>query len=187
VLPTIFPTSDSQEFAVGLADTVGIESPPPKGLSDKATTFAALDTFAGDTFFTPGITHRLVILFTDGETAPYFIGDLRQALRQPPKVSIVVVHLWRSGERIYHGRKADADYRPDPRSGRLVAALATALGGRVVDEGQTAHAASAARSLLGPAHLTKVGVGLHVEALSSWLVAASALPLLFLLWRRNVA
>jgi len=187
VLPTIFPTTDSQEFAVALADTVGIDEPPPKGLSDKATTFAALDTFAGDAFFSPGIPHRLVILFTDGETAPYFVGDLRQALRQRPKVSIVIVHVWRPGERIYHGRKADPDYRPDPRSGRLVATLAAALGGRAFGEGRTAQVASAAKRLLGPARLTEVGVGLHVSPLAGWLVAASAVPLLALIWRRNVA
>lgn len=187
VLPTIFPTTDPQEFAVALANTVGIDEPPPKGLSDKATTFAALDTFAGDTFFSPGVLHRLVILFTDGETAPYFVGDLRQALRQRPKVSIVVVHVWRGRERIYHGRKADPDYRPDPRSGRLVAALAAALGGRAFGEGQTAQVAAAAKRLLGPAHLTEVGIGLHVSPLAGWLVAASAVPLLALIWRRNVA
>src|SRR5262249_22725551 len=84
VLPTIFPSTSQQEFAAALADTIDIDAPPPKGLSDRATTFAALDTFAGTNFFSPGIPHRLVILFTDGETDPYFTGDLKQALGTAP-------------------------------------------------------------------------------------------------------
>jgi hypothetical protein len=186
VLPNVFPTPDQQEFSTALTDTVGIDDPPPKGLSDKATTFAALDTFAGNTFFTPGIAHRLVILFTDGETAPYFTGDLRLALRGRPHTSFLVVHVWRSGERIFHGRKVDPDYRSDARSGRAVATLAAALGGRSFGEGQVEATAAAARQMLGTGTMARLGVGLHVVALSEWLVLAAAVPLLLLLWRRNL-
>lgn len=186
VLPNIFPTVDQQEFASALTDTVGIDEPPPKGLSDKATTFAALDTFAGTTFFSPGIPHRLVILFTDGETAPYFSGDLRLALRGRPHTSFLIVHVWRSGERIYLGRKTDPDYRPDPRSGKAVASLAAVLGGRAIGEDRVAQTAAAARQLLGPGTVAPLGVGLHVVALADWLVLAAAVPVLLLLWRRNV-
>jgi hypothetical protein len=186
VLPNIFPTTDQQEFANALAETVGIDEPPPKGLSDKATTFAALDTFAGTNFFSPGIAHRLVVLFTDGESAPYFAGDLRQTLQTPPRTSFVVVHVWRAGERIYRGRKPDPDYRPDPRSGRAVSALVAAVGGRAVSEGNPAPAVSAARRLLGPGTVARIGVGLHVVALAPWLVLVSLVPLLALLWRRNI-
>lgn len=187
VLPTIFPTADQQEFASALAATVGIDAPPPKGLSDKATTFAALDTFAGDTFFSPGVPHRLVILFTDGETAPYFTGDLRLALNTRPRTSFLVVHVWRAGERIYHGRKVDPDYRTDPRSGRAVSSLAAAVGGRALPEGQVAATVAAARQLLGKGTVARLGVGPHVVALAGWLVLAAAVPVLLLLWRRNVA
>jgi hypothetical protein len=186
VLPNVFPTTDQQEFAAGLADTIGIDAPPPKGLSDRATTFAALDTFAGTNFFSPGIRHRLVVLFTDGETTPYFAGDLQQALRQPPVTSLVVVHVWRAGERIYHGRKPDPDYRPDPRSGRAVTALAAALGGRAYDESRIGAAVAGAKHLLGRGTVARVGVGLHVVALAPWLALAALVPLAALLWRRNV-
>lgn len=186
VLPNIFPTPDQQEFASALDQTVGIDEPPPKGLGDKATTFAALDNYTGTTFFSPGIPHRLVILFTDGETVPYFTSDLRLALRGRPATQFVIVHVWRAGERIYRGRKADPDYRPDPRSGRAVASLAAALGGRAFGEGQVAATAAAARQLLGPGTVARLGVGLHVVALADWLVLAAAVPVLLLLWRRNV-
>jgi hypothetical protein len=187
VLPNIFPTTDQQEFSSALTDTVDIDAPPPKGLSDQATTFAALDTFSGNNFFTPGVAHRLVVLFTDGETAPYFPADLRQSLRQPPRTQLVVVHVWRAGERIYLGRKPDPDYHSDPRSGRAVAALAAALGGRAVNEGDVAGAVADARALLGPGTVAQLGVGLRVIALSRWLVLLALVPLALLLWRRNLA
>lgn len=187
VLPTIFPTTSQQEFAAGLSDTIDIDAPPPKGLDDRATTFAALDTFAGTNFFSPGIPHRLVILFTDGETSPYFTADLKQALRQSsPKTSFVVVHDWRGGERIYNGSKVDPDYRPDERSGRAATALATALGGKAYDEGDIGGVVRSARQLLGKGTVSHVGVGLHVVALAQWLVLVSLVPLLVLLWRRNI-
>jgi hypothetical protein len=187
VLPTIFPTTSQQEFAAGLAETIDIDAPPPKGLTDRATTFAALDTFAGTNFFSPGIPHRLVILFTDGETAPYFTSDIKDALRQTPRTSFVVVHDWRPGERIYQGGKIDPDYRPDARSGKAVTALASTLGGRAFDQGNVDGAVRAARQLLGKGTVARIGVGLHVVALAQWLVLVSLVPLLVLLWRRNIA
>jgi hypothetical protein len=186
VLPNIFPTTSDQEFDATLAQTIGIDAPPPKGLSDKATTFAALDTFAGSNFFTPGIPHRLVILFTDGETAPYFAADLKQALRQGTKTSFVIVRMSQPGERIFRGHKADPDYRPDPRSARAVASLASLLGGRAFDEGQIGSVAGAARKLLGRGRVDEVGVGVHVTPLAQWLLLAAFVPLGLLLWRRNV-
>ena len=101
VLPNIFPTGDEQLFAAALAETVGVERPPPKGFDERATTFAALDTFAGDNFFSRGIKHRVVVLLTDGETAPYFGGDLRESLRLPPRAKFVIVRMGGQGERIW--------------------------------------------------------------------------------------
>jgi hypothetical protein len=188
VLPNVFPTIDQQEFASALGGTVGIDAPPPKGLSDKATTFAALDTFEGTNFFDPGIKHRLVVLFTDGETAPYFPGDLRQALRSSPPTRLVVVHVWRRGERLYRygGEKPDPTYAADPRSGRAVTALAAAVGGRAYGEGAVDGVVRAARALLGPGKVANVGTGLRVIALAHWLVLLAAVPAVALLWRRNL-
>jgi hypothetical protein len=186
VLPNIFPTTSEQEFDAALDQTIGIETPPPKGLSEKATTFAALDTFAGTNFFTPHVPHRLVILFTDGETAPYFASDLRQSLRQGTPTSFVIVHVWRSGERVFRGTKADPDYRADPRSTRAVASLASVLGGRAFDEGRVGAAVTEARHLIGRGTLKDVGAGVHVTALAQWLLLAAFAPLAFLLWRRNI-
>lgn len=187
VLPNVFPTGSEQLFTAALADTVGIDRPPPKGLNDIATTFASLDTFAGTNFFSPGITNRLVVLFTDGESAPYFAGDLHEALRPAPHTRFVIVRVGRPDDRIFLGGKVDRAYRPDPAAGQGTKALASVVGGRAYSEGDLQGAIGAARGFLGRGPLQGVGEGLHVIALARWLVLASLLPLGFLLWRRNIA
>jgi hypothetical protein len=186
VLPNIFPTGSEQVFTAALADTVGVERPPPKGLSDTATTFAALDTFAGDSFFSPGTKYRLVVLLTDGETAPYFPGDLREALRPTPRVHFVIVRFWHRGERIHIGRRTDPNYKPDVRSQQAVRTLASVVSGKAFDESDVDGAVSAARGYLGKGPVESVGEGLRVTALSRWLVLLTLAPLAFLLWRRNL-
>jgi hypothetical protein len=185
VLPNVFPTSSEQVFSGALAETVGIERPPPKGLGDTATTYAALDTFAGSNFFSDGIPHRLVVLFTDGETAPYFAGDLREALRRPPRTRFVIVRVWGPDERIF-GPRPDRRYRPDPRSVAAAGNLAAVVGGRAYGEGEAGAATEAARRFLGRGPLVRVGEGLHVVALAPWLALAALVSLLSLLWRRNL-
>jgi hypothetical protein len=186
VLPNVFPTSSEQVFTATLAETVGVDRPPPKGLNDIATTFASLDTFAGTNFFSQGIANRLVILFTDGETAPYFAGDLHEALRPAPHTRFVIVRVGRPSDRIFIGGRADRNYRPDPAAGQATRTLASVVGGRAYSEGDLKGAVGAARQFLGNGPLHGVGEGLHVVALARWLVVASFLPLGFLLWRRNL-
>jgi len=61
------------------------------------------------------------------------------------------------------------------------------VSGRTFSEGDAGGTLAAARAFLGRGPLAGVGQGLHVIALSRWLVLASLIPLLFLLWRRNIA
>jgi hypothetical protein len=186
VLPDLFPTSNERDFIATLAESVGINRPPPKGYSQVATTFASLDTFAGTNFFAPGISRRLVVVLTDGETAPYFAADLRGSLRPPPRTRFVVVRFWHANERIVVGGKTDTAYRPDPGSARSVATLASVTGGRSFDEGNVAGAITAAKRALGSGPLGEVAVGLHVVAFARWLAGAALLALLLLLWRRHL-
>lgn len=187
VLPNIFPTSSESVFAAALGETVGVDRPPPKGFGDTATTFAALDTFVGSNFFDPGIRHRLVILFTDGESAPYFGGDLRRSLLTKPRTQFVIVRFGGQNDRIYAGAKIDRKYRPDPAAAQATRRLATFISGRAFSEGNLDGTLAAAHRFLGTGPLTGIGEGLHVVALSRWLVLAAAIPLLFLIWRRNLA
>jgi len=185
VLPNIFPTGDEQLFAAALAETVGIERPPPKGFEDRATTFASLDTFGGDNFFSSGIKHRLVVLFTDGETAPYFGGDLRESLRLRPGTRFVIVRMGGQGERIWVNGHLDPGYRPDPSAAHATAGLAAVVRGSAFREGQVEAATHAAQRYLGTGPLEGVGRGLRAIALAPWLALASLIPLLYLLWTRN--
>jgi hypothetical protein len=186
ILPDLFPTASEQVFEATLGEAVGVDRPPPKGLAERATTYAALDTLTGTNFFGAGIKHRLVILFTDGETAPYFAGDLREALRRPPRTSFVILRFWRSSERILTTAGADSRYRPDPSSAQAVRTLAATTGGRAYGEGSVGHAIGAARQSLGRGPVANLGQDLHVIALSRWLALAALVPLAFLLWRRNL-
>src|SRR5437763_1302750 len=128
---------------------LGVDGPPPKGFADTATTFAALDTFAGSNFFDEGIAHRLVILFTDAESAPYFGGDLHEALRPKPRTRFVIVRVGRPDERIYLNGKVDRGYRPDPAAPQAARRLASVLDGRSVAEGDLGTALAASRHFLG--------------------------------------
>jgi hypothetical protein len=186
VLPNIFPTGDEQLFTAALAETVEVERPPPKGFADRATTFAALDTLAGDNFFSEGIEHRLVVLLTDGETAPYFGGDLRESLRPPPRTRFVIVRVGGQDEHIWVNAQLDRGYRGDPGAPRATASLAGVVNGSSYGEGQVRAATQAAKRLLGTGPLEGVGHGLRAIALAPWLALASLLPLLFLLWSRNL-
>ena len=150
----------------------------------RATTFAALDTFAGDNFFSRGIKHRVVVLLTDGETAPYFGGDLRESLRLPPRAKFVIVRMGGQGERIWVNGRLDPAYRPDsnghtrPRAWRRSRrALIPGRPGRSGDR--------CGQAIPGNRPARGVGRGLRAIALAPWLALASLLPLLFLLWTRN--
>src|SRR3954452_9092996 len=184
--PNIFPTSSESVFAAALGETVGVDRPPPKGFGDTATTYAALDTFVGSNFFDVGIPHRLVVLFTDGESAPYFGGDLHQALRTRPRTQFVIVRLGSADERIYGAGGVDRSYRPDPAAAESARRLASFVSGRAFSEGDVAGTLAAAHTFLGRGPLAGIGQGLHVVGLSRWLVLATLIPLLFLLWRRNI-
>jgi von Willebrand factor type A domain len=186
VLPDVFPTANEQVFTATLDEAVGIDRPPPKGLSRQATTFAALDTLAGYNFFQPRIKHRVVLLFTDGETAPYFASELRSALNRRPRSSFVIIRFWHENERIHTSHGVDPGYRPAPSSADAVRQLASISGGQAFEENQLGQAIGAARRMLGSGPVLPIGIGLHVVALARWLALATLLPLVFLLWRRNL-
>jgi hypothetical protein len=185
VLPNLFPTANGQVFTATLEQTVGIDRPPAKGLSAQATTFAALDALGGYNYFDPGVKHRLVILFTDGESAAYSPEELRTALRQPPRTSFVVLRYWHPNDRILLNGRVDPNYHPDQASEHLTGQLASTLAGSELGGGNVGGAVKAATQFLGTGPLRPYGVGLHVVELSRWLALAALVPLGFLLWRRN--
>ena len=70
----------------------------------RATSFEALVPIIQSNFFAQTVDRRVVVVFTDGEASklvPYLNITLHR------RVEPVYVHVWRDGERIYHGGRVD--------------------------------------------------------------------------------
>jgi hypothetical protein len=184
-LPNLMPTTDIALFRRTLLQSVAIDRPPPsQSYNGRATSFDALATLVESHFFSQGVQRRLLVVFTDGESAkssPFLDATLRR------RVMPVFVHVWSNGERIY-GRNGQPDpkYAADPSSAAALDHLALLTGGRrSFTESQVGPIARIARGAVGYA-----GTRTHIDAyarvaLAPWFVLAGAVPLGFLLWRRN--
>jgi hypothetical protein len=186
VVPLIFPTSDEEVFAAALAESVRIESPPPRGYDTVGTLFESLDTLAGTNFFGPGIKHRLAIVLTDGESRPYYVPELRDSLSSGPHTDFVIVRFWHHGERMWTNDPADSRYRADLSSTQMTAQLARITHGSAFDENELSRAVAKGRELLGTGPVEKQGQTLRVISLARWIALAALIPLAFVLWRRNL-
>jgi hypothetical protein len=186
VLPIVFPTDDQEVFAAALAESVRIESPPPRGFDRTGTLFESLDAFGGDNFFDPGIRHRLVVVFTDGESRPSYVPTIREALAGAPRTDFVIVRVSHPGERIWDGLAADKAWRPAPDAAQMVDQLVSITHGQAFDEGQLGRATAAARRDLGTGPVARHGQTLRVVSLGRWIALAALLPLAFVLWNRSL-
>jgi len=182
-LPNLMPTTDPALFERTLSQSVAIDSPPPSQVyAGRATSFQALIPLVESNVFGQGVQRRLLVVFTDGEAAkvPSYISAMLQR-----RVTPVFVHVWRDGERIYHGGRADRRYVSDPSSLAALNRLASLIDGQAYTELQMGRVAKAARAAVGFGNAwTHVSAYTRV-ALAPWFVLAGALPLAFLLWRRN--
>jgi hypothetical protein len=184
-LPNLMPTTDATLFARTLAQSVGIDRPPPSQPYDgRATDFQALVPLVESRFYAQGVQRRLLVVFTDGEAAT-ISPVLRATLHR--RVAPVLVHVWRPDDRIYtRGGRVDSAYRADPASASALAELADIAGaGRPLTEADGKQAAREARNAVGFAG-TRQRVDAYARvALAPWIVLAGVVPLGFLLWRRN--
>jgi hypothetical protein len=114
-LPYLFATLDPRTFASTLRESVQIESPPPQQVARVATSFDALAALGTQGFFPPRLEHRVCVILTDGESAPF--ASNRGGCR------LVVVQIWRASERIYRDGGAEPQYRPDDAAPALAAQL----------------------------------------------------------------
>lgn len=183
-LPNLLPTTDPSLFTRTLDQSVAIDSPPPsQTYKGRATTFLALAPIADSHFYSPTVQRRLLVVFTDGEAQP--VSPLL-GVTLHRDVAPVLVHVWQPGERIYTAsERPDARYTADPASTAALAGVARTLGGTAFDETQLSDIARAARNAVGFAS-TRTRVSAYARhALAPWFVLGGALPLAFLLWRRN--
>lgn len=185
-LPNLMPTVDQTEFDRTVRQSVGIDRPPPSQphRGGRATTFAALVPLVESHFYSQGVQRRLLVVLTDGESAQ-LPPLLKLTLER--RVTPVYVHVWQPGERIFrpHGR-VDPRYVADPSSAAMLGRLASITGGHAFEERDFGAIAHAARAAVGHARAqTHVSAYARI-ALAPWFVLAAAVPLAFLLWRRNL-
>jgi hypothetical protein len=185
-LPNLLPTTDRTLFVRTLRQSVGIDRPPPsQQYRDRATSLQALLTLADSHFFAPGVTHRILVVFTDGE-ASRLPSDVSLTLPLQTHVPPLLVHVWKSDELVYAHGKVDRRYRPDPTSGDALEEFASLTKGQVLGEQDLGRVASAIHAEAGKA-ATRTTVAAYARIpLAPWLLLGGVLPLGFLFWRRNI-
>jgi hypothetical protein len=187
VLPHLFPSSDREAFAVTMREVVGVERPPPSdGFNTVITTLGALTRVATDNFFPVEASHRLVVVFTDGESNKFVDSSVGALFKRPPVVRTVFVHIWGPGEHVYQANgQPEPAYRLDTTSTKAIGRLAEATNGVAVEEDVDA-AAHAARSLLGSGKKVADVRERRRLDLAPYLALGVFAPLGFLLYRRNL-
>jgi len=184
-LPNMMPSTDIALFRRTLLQSVAVNHPPPSQVyNGRATSFQALVPLVESHFFSQGVQRRLLVVFTDGESSkvsPFLSASLHR------RVTPVYVHVWQPGERIYaRDGRPDPNYVADRGSVAALDQLAELTGGRhSFTETQVGPVARAARNAVGYAG-TRTRIDAYARvALAPWFVLAGAVPLAFLLWRRN--
>jgi hypothetical protein len=183
-LPNVMPTVDQTLFTRTVHQAVGIDRPPPsQPHKGRATTFDAIAPLVQSQFYSPGVEHKLLIVLTDGEAAP-ISPVLRLTLQR--QVRPFLVHVWAPGERIHRrGGRVVSGYTSDPSSAAALRNLAAISDGRVFSERDLGALERASRDVAGKARLHTEVTSYARVPLAPWFVLAGAVPLLFLLWRRN--
>jgi hypothetical protein len=187
LVPHIFPTTDADVFASGLARSIGIERPPPDTAEGAlVTALDALGPLQTHGFFSPAARRRAVVVLTDGETLPLSQAT-ETALRGSPPLDLVVVRLWSPGERIHEPLlPLDSRYRTDPSSTPVFDELVRSIGARAFAEGDVDEAAALLRRRLGRGDAVVTGREVSARPLAAWAVALAAVPLAYVLRRRNL-
>jgi hypothetical protein len=184
VLPNLFPTSSQSAFADTALRALAIYGSPPVGQSvGTSTSLAGLTALAQDNFFSPAARRRLVVVLTDGETAPF---DFRATARAFPadRYRLLVIRFWSPAERVFRADGTAEPYVPDRVATVDTARLAKAAGGAVFDESRLDTAAVAGRRFLGQGPERRLGSERRPMSLAPWLLGAALAPLGLLLWRR---
>ncbi|HTZ06486.1 MAG TPA: vWA domain-containing protein [Gaiellaceae bacterium] len=175
VLPDLLPVAGTQSFDGVARRAVSIESPPPRSTSVRATTYDALTQIAAGNYFAPSAKRRLVVLLTDGESAPVDAGRIARALPASKGYRFICVRFWGSDESVFDANgKPEAAYRPDPAGGAVLAGLAAANGGRSFPESRLGAASSRLGALAGAGPTATVPGETRTRVpLAPWLVAVA--------------
>jgi von Willebrand factor type A domain len=186
VLPHLFPTVDQRVFRETMQASVGIERPPPStSFGTNVTTLDALGVVPTLNFFTPKVKKRALVVFTDGDSQPVSTA-LASDFAQKPQVHVTFVHMGNVSDRIYASGIAEAGYTQDPTSAATLTAAARAARGRIVEEGEVSSVAADIRQELGTGPTVNRRIEGSRRALMPFIALLAAIPLGFVLLRRNL-
>jgi hypothetical protein len=175
VLPDLLPVSDGPGFERVLARGVAIESPPPQTSAVRATSYDALQPIPGGGYFDPRARSRIVVVLTDGESAPVQTDELAAAFASP-RYRLLFVRFSREGEAIYdEAGRADAAYRADPSARAVLETVASAVGARAYEEDAVGDAERALARLVGSGSETSLATTVRTETPLAPVSAALAL------------
>ena len=185
-LPNLLPLADAAAFDATVGRAIGIERPPPQEVNVNATTLAPLSELATQGYYSPSARRRLLVVMTDGESRSYDVGEVGRALRAGPGVSLILVHFWSPGERVYRSSgRPEAAYLPHEESRRELDRLAAAADGASFDEDELGAAEARARNELGRGPTASQGIKPRTIPLAPYVAAAALLPLALLFRRRG--
>ncbi len=197
LLPHLFPTVSKNALLATIDRAIGIDRPSaalPWG-DNLGTKLGAVGVIATSGYFERRVRRRAVVVFTDGETLPDDILDQGSPgatkMTLPESLAKAGVHLyffrfWAPDERVYEHGLVNTAYAPDPTSETFLSGLAAQMGTRVFGPDDVPVAARELRSVLGRGPTGVRGYELRSTELAPYFFAVALLPLLFLLWRRNL-
>jgi hypothetical protein len=187
LLPNLMPTTNAGLVMRTIHESVRIDE-PPAGIhyQGRASSFDALLPLEEDRFFPPGVTHPILVIFTDGEERPPVPGLSYDSTAEQLTIPPFFVHVWAPGEHVYfHGRVA-RNYQSDPTSEQVLTHFARLTRGKVLREGDVGGLLDAIRGEAGSKPARTMILGYARIPLGQWFLLAGVFPLGFLFWRRNL-
>jgi hypothetical protein len=188
LLPHLFPSASVNDFNAVVDRALGVDRPPARlawgdTLGTRLSAIAELPNFG---YFSEQAKRRAIVVLTDGETLPDGLSSLPAALTQN-QLHPFLVRIWGPDERVYDARGiVNPNYRPDPESTATFDQLANSLQTRVYGVHDGARIADTIRKDLGKGPMTTRGRELRSTTLTPWLVGLAFLPLVYILYRRNL-
>jgi hypothetical protein len=185
VLPHLFPTVDQRVYQETAREALGIERPPPStSFGTNVSDLDALGAIPTLAFFKPTARKRALVVLTDGESQA--TETLASDFASEPRIDVTLVRIGDASERIWESGVAEAGYVPLTDAGELLAAAASAVEGRVLEEGDVSGAAAAVRAALGEGPTRPRRIEGNRQALMPYVALLTILPLGFVLYRRNL-
>jgi hypothetical protein len=188
VLPHLFPSESVNAFNGVLDESIAIDRPTTAlAYGDTlGTKLGALADMVTANYFSARAKHRVMVVFTDGETRPDNLSDLPSRFNDG-NMKALFFRYWGSDERVYDSRGVlNPAYSPDATSGATLNGLAQSLGTKVYGSGDVGAAAGAIRQLVGKGPEVTRGRELSSTLLTPYVLLLGLIPLAFVLWRRNV-